>query len=129
MSVWRKLFVANEFNELQTIRRTSFEFSLFFIWFLIEICGFKKMATQEPAFRDDPTIPVNIFLHCYMILFLWFIVTSLQLVWNYAIYVYIIIFLLVVLLLFIHLYSKDSLKNQKNLYFSIYVQLQRYHSL
>lgn len=35
LSVWRTLFVANEFNELSVIRNVNLEWSLFFVGFFL----------------------------------------------------------------------------------------------
>jgi hypothetical protein len=37
VSVWRSYFVANEFNEIQTFRRISLTFQLFFVLFLLKV--------------------------------------------------------------------------------------------
>ncbi len=47
VSCWRKIFVVNEWNELQTIRKTNVTFQLLLALFLLEYIGLEKYSLGE----------------------------------------------------------------------------------
>ena len=59
VSIWRTYFVANEWNELQTHRRTSVAFTVTVSVFVLSVVGVGNWATVDPytsssSCRDDP---------------------------------------------------------------------------
>lgn len=57
ISIWRTLFVANEWNEIQTMRKISPEFQIFATLFFLKVVGFEHLTTTDPIsrFKVDPT--------------------------------------------------------------------------
>lgn len=49
VSIWRTYFVANEWNEIQTIRKTSPFFQLFCTLFFLNVLGFENVTTADPS--------------------------------------------------------------------------------
>lgn len=48
VSVWRTLLVANEFNELSTVRTVSVEWTLIILGFVLIGLGFQKRFIESP---------------------------------------------------------------------------------
>ncbi|KAM4600377.1 meckelin [Polymixia lowei] len=48
VSIWRTYFVANEWNEIQTIRKISPTFQVMAVLFLLEVVGFSNLALRDP---------------------------------------------------------------------------------
>ncbi|KAJ8004941.1 hypothetical protein DPEC_G00141510 [Dallia pectoralis] len=48
VSIWRTYFVANEWNEIQTIRKISPTFQVMAVLFLLEVVGFSSLALRDP---------------------------------------------------------------------------------
>ncbi|XP_077432684.1 meckelin-like [Vanacampus margaritifer] len=48
VSIWRTYFVANEWNKIQTIRKTRPTFQIMAVLFFLEVLGFSKFALKEP---------------------------------------------------------------------------------
>ncbi|CAF4828802.1 unnamed protein product [Rotaria sp. Silwood1] len=55
VSIWRTYFVANEFQEIQTFRRISVTFQLFFVLFLLKVINLENIATMEPGVNLFPS--------------------------------------------------------------------------
>ncbi|KAE8599242.1 hypothetical protein XENTR_v10017114 [Xenopus tropicalis] len=49
VSIWRSYFIANEWNEIQTVRKISPLFQVFAVLFFLEIAGFKYLALMDPS--------------------------------------------------------------------------------
>uniref|UniRef100_A0AAR2LF12 Transmembrane protein 67 n=1 Tax=Pygocentrus nattereri TaxID=42514 RepID=A0AAR2LF12_PYGNA len=47
VSIWRTYFVANEWNEIQTIRKISPTFQIMAILFFLEVVGFSSLALRD----------------------------------------------------------------------------------
>ena len=47
--MWRRYFVANEWNEIQTQRVTVPIFTIFTTIFFLEVVGFGNLATAQPG--------------------------------------------------------------------------------
>lgn len=63
VSVWRMLFVANEFNELQTERIVDLEWSLFILAFLMNGVSWENLAAETPNWTlQNPKTHVNVVL-------------------------------------------------------------------
>ncbi|KAM3614430.1 uncharacterized protein V6R79_014172 [Siganus canaliculatus] len=48
VSIWRTYFVANEWNEIQTIRKISPAFQIMAVLFFLEVLGFSNLALRDP---------------------------------------------------------------------------------
>ncbi|KAJ3597256.1 hypothetical protein NHX12_000784 [Muraenolepis orangiensis] len=46
--IWRTYFVANEWNEIQTIRKISPTFQVMAVLFFLEVVGFSNLALRDP---------------------------------------------------------------------------------
>lgn len=57
VSIWRTLFVGNEWNELQTLRKISPEIQISLVLFFLKVAGFEHLTTTDPVrrFSVDPT--------------------------------------------------------------------------
>ncbi|XP_057690557.1 meckelin isoform X1 [Corythoichthys intestinalis] len=48
ISIWRTYFVANEWNEIQTIRKINPTFQIMAVLFFLEVLGFSDLALRDP---------------------------------------------------------------------------------
>lgn len=48
VSIWRTYFVANEWNELQAVRKTNNIFQVVAVVFFLEVVGFVNVSTKQP---------------------------------------------------------------------------------
>jgi len=55
VSVWRTYFVANEWNEIQTVRKINPIFQYFVVVLFLSVSGFGNLATMEPRSYYDVT--------------------------------------------------------------------------
>ncbi|CAK8691418.1 unnamed protein product [Clavelina lepadiformis] len=55
VSIWRTYFIANEWNEIQTFRKISFNFQLFAVLLFLEVVGFKSLALENSSSALDQT--------------------------------------------------------------------------
>ncbi|CAE1293962.1 TMEM67 [Acanthosepion pharaonis] len=65
VSAWRTLFVANEWNEIQTIRRTHTSFQLMMVNYFLVVVGFENLSKNNPSLsltadETDLFIPQNL---------------------------------------------------------------------
>lgn len=86
VSVWRTILVANEWNELQTVRQTNIEFTLFALVFLLIGCKFEYLATPQPTASDLSSGPLNPYLRFANTSAWWLILSLVQFIWKWAIY-------------------------------------------
>uniref|UniRef100_A0A3B4B8P0 Uncharacterized protein n=1 Tax=Periophthalmus magnuspinnatus TaxID=409849 RepID=A0A3B4B8P0_9GOBI len=49
VSIWRTYFVANEWNEIQTIRKICPTFQVMAVLFFLEVVGFSNLALRDPS--------------------------------------------------------------------------------
>ncbi|XP_033646702.1 meckelin-like [Asterias rubens] len=63
VSIWRTYFVANEWNELQEMRRSNIFFQMAAMLFFLEVVGFKNLATTDP--RSDVYINPDVYYGGY----------------------------------------------------------------
>jgi len=80
VSVWRKIFVVNEWNELQMTRGISIELTLFLVIFLLEGMGLKNLATAQPNTADlsSNAGPIDPLLRFFVSSLVWIVVALLQ---------------------------------------------------
>lgn len=86
VSVWRTILVANEFAELQTQRRSSIYFTLFWLGFFLLGLDLQYNATNQPDLTDVDADRVNIILRFANSTFFWIILSLAQYIWKYFIY-------------------------------------------
>ncbi|XP_041455503.1 meckelin-like [Lytechinus variegatus] len=55
ISAWRSFFVANEWNELQEMRRSNPVFQIMAVLFFVEVVGLKNLTTTDPQSSVNPT--------------------------------------------------------------------------
>ena len=48
VSIWRTFFIANEWNEIQTMRKINLELQIFTVLFFLKVLGFEFLATTDP---------------------------------------------------------------------------------
>lgn len=53
VSIWRTYFVANEWNEIQTVRKINPIFQYFAAVFFLSVVGFGNVATMDPVNHFD----------------------------------------------------------------------------
>jgi meckelin len=71
VSIWRTLFMANEWNELQTIRLIHFEFTLMFLIALLRGAGWEYVATPQPNQKDLTVAETHDILRFWISATLW----------------------------------------------------------
>ncbi|KAL0599023.1 Meckelin [Plecturocebus cupreus] len=49
VSIWRTYFVANEWNEIQTVRKINSLFQVLIVLFFLEVVGFKNLALMDSS--------------------------------------------------------------------------------
>ncbi|XP_074056271.1 meckelin [Macrotis lagotis] len=49
VSIWRTYFVANEWNEIQTVRKINPHFQVLAVLFFLEVVGFKNLALMDSS--------------------------------------------------------------------------------
>uniref|UniRef100_A0A672SIY4 Transmembrane protein 67 n=1 Tax=Sinocyclocheilus grahami TaxID=75366 RepID=A0A672SIY4_SINGR len=55
VSIWRTYFVANEWNEIQTIRKINPTFQVIAVLFFLEVVGFSNLALRDPSSDLHPS--------------------------------------------------------------------------
>lgn len=48
VSIWRTYFVANEWNEIQAVRKINKTFQVWAVVFFLVVVGFENTATKDP---------------------------------------------------------------------------------
>ena len=85
VSVWRTILVANEWSELMTVRRTSIEFTLFWIAFFLFGLGLDNNATHQPDLNNTEDGTINIVLRFANTTWWWAILSLAQWLWKICI--------------------------------------------
>lgn len=87
ISVWRSILVANEWAEMQTMRKTDIKFTLFFLaLILIGSPNLQFAATTQPVLSDLTPGGTNIILRFTVSTFFWLLLSMGQYSWKYFIY-------------------------------------------
>ncbi|CAN0101821.1 unnamed protein product, partial [Phaeothamnion confervicola] len=84
-SVWRQLFVANEWNELQAARRTDRRFTLMWLTFLLLGLDLQYTATSQPDLADLDAGRLNPALRFASTTFWWLMLGLGQWLWRWAV--------------------------------------------
>uniref|UniRef100_A0A8C7XKK2 Transmembrane protein 67 n=1 Tax=Oryzias sinensis TaxID=183150 RepID=A0A8C7XKK2_9TELE len=85
VSIWRTYFVANEWNELQTVRKISPTFQIMAVLFFLEVLGFSNLALRDPwsTLERSPaayTPPYSLILRYGLAATLWICIGLLQVI-------------------------------------------------
>ncbi|KAK6490793.1 meckelin [Huso huso] len=91
VSIWRTYFVANEWNELQTVRKINPVFQIFAVLFFLEVVGFSNLALMDPSsnLSRDPQsyqAPWNLILRYGVATSMWLVIGFLQIIFFTVFY-------------------------------------------
>ncbi|XP_056378292.1 meckelin isoform X2 [Hyla sarda] len=91
VSIWRTYFIANEWNEIQTVRRINPLFQVLAVLFFLEIAGFENLALRDASSslsRDmqDYVAPWSCILRYGVATALWLAIGCLQILFFSGIY-------------------------------------------
>lgn len=86
VSVWRTILVANEWSEMQTMRKTDIRFTLFWMAFFLLGVNLEYSATQQPNLANKSVGDLNIVLRFANTTFWWLIISAGQYLWKFLIY-------------------------------------------
>ena len=82
ISVWRTVFACNEWSELQTLRRTSFEITMLVLILLLVGADLQYVATPQPHATNLTPGSVNPALRFANLVWWYFVVIAVQ--WLYV---------------------------------------------
>jgi len=86
VSVWRSILIANEWNEMQTKRKTDIRFTLFFMGLVLIGSNLQYDATQQPILSDKSEGDANIVLRFASSCWWWLLFSLGQVLWKHLIY-------------------------------------------
>ncbi|XP_041104732.1 meckelin-like isoform X2 [Polyodon spathula] len=91
VSIWRTYFVANEWNELQTLRKINPVFQIFAVLFFLEVVGFSNLALMDPSsdLSRDPQsyqAPWSLILRYGVATSVWLVIGFLQVIFFTVFY-------------------------------------------
>jgi meckelin len=85
-SIWRTILAANEWVEMQTMRKTNLNFTLIWVVFILGGMDLQYVATQQSNIDDLTPGTLNIVLRFANTTFWIGLCTFIQWFWNYLIY-------------------------------------------
>ncbi|XP_039733059.1 meckelin isoform X1 [Pteropus medius] len=91
VSIWRTYFVANEWNEIQTVRKINPLFQVLIVLFFLEVVGFKNLALMDSSSslsRNPPSYiaPYSRILRYAVSTALWLVIGIIQIVFFAVFY-------------------------------------------
>ncbi|XP_077023319.1 meckelin isoform X2 [Tamandua tetradactyla] len=91
ISIWRTYFVANEWNEIQTVRKINPLFQILTVLFFLEVVGFKNLALMDSSssLSRSPSsyiAPYSRILRYAVSTSLWLVIGSIQILFFAAFY-------------------------------------------
>ncbi|XP_051879525.1 meckelin [Pristis pectinata] len=91
VSIWRTYFVANEWNNIQTIRKINPIFQILAVVFLLEIVGFANLTTMDPYTKmgssaESSVTPSSRILRYGVAATIWLSVGLIQIIFCTSIY-------------------------------------------
>uniref|UniRef100_C9JRQ8 Transmembrane protein 67 n=1 Tax=Homo sapiens TaxID=9606 RepID=C9JRQ8_HUMAN len=91
VSIWRTYFVANEWNEIQTVRKINSLFQVLTVLFFLEVVGFKNLALMDSSSslsRNPPSYiaPYSCILRYAVSAALWLAIGIIQVVFFAVFY-------------------------------------------
>eukprot|EP00736_Rhodelphis_marinus_P002010 Rmarinus@m.25033 len=78
VSIWRTLFIANEWNEIQTLRYVNIELALFMLLFFLRGLNLEYLATRQPVASDLDEGETEDVLRFAVAMFFWLAVALAQ---------------------------------------------------
>jgi meckelin len=75
ISVWRTLFAANEWNELQTTRKTNVSATLLLLAFLLRGCSLEYLGVARPNISDLSKGEFNLIIRFWNTTFWWLLIS------------------------------------------------------
>ena len=85
VSVWRTIFMTNEWNEMQKERRYDIQFALLLLATILVAADFQYAATPTPNYKDLTPGPLNIVLRFFNTSFWFLLIANVQIMWKWAI--------------------------------------------
>ena len=85
-SVWRTILVANEYCEMQTMRKTDIRFTLFWLGLVLIGLNLQYSATQQTSLSDLTPNPQNIVLRFANTTFWWLLFSGIQWALKWGVY-------------------------------------------
>lgn len=86
VSVWRSIMVANEWSEMQTLRKTDIRFTLFWLAFILIGCKLEYNPTIQPSLDDLHENEINVVLRFANTTFFWLVFSAAQYLFKYLFY-------------------------------------------
>ena len=86
VSVWRTIFVANEWTEMTTMRKIDIRMNLILLAFILIGCDQQYAATQQPDVSDLSPGKTNVVLRFANTTFWWLLLSFCQWAWKFLIY-------------------------------------------
>lgn len=86
VSVWRTIFIANEWNELQTARKTNLELTLIVLIAILNGADFQYLATPQPNEGDLSPGVLNPVLRFGNVSFWFLLICFSQRLWKWAVH-------------------------------------------
>ncbi|XP_073085932.1 meckelin isoform X5 [Manis javanica] len=91
VSIWRTYFVANEWNEIQTVRKINPLFQVLTVLFFLEVVGFKNLALMDlsSSLSRSPAsyiAPYSLILRYAVSTVLWLVIGIIQIVFFAVFY-------------------------------------------
>ncbi|XP_036120104.1 meckelin [Molossus molossus] len=91
VSIWRTYFVANEWNEIQTVRKINPLFQVLTVLFLLEVVGFKNLALMDSSssLSRNPSsyiAPYSLILRYAVSAALWLVIGIIQIMFFAVFY-------------------------------------------
>nr|XP_004656991.2 meckelin isoform X1 [Jaculus jaculus] len=91
VSIWRTYFVANEWNEIQTVRKINPLFQILTVLFFLEVVGFKNLAVMDSSSSlsrnpSDYLPPYSRILRYAVCTTIWLVIGFVQIVFFAAFY-------------------------------------------
>ncbi|GBG28027.1 Meckelin [Hondaea fermentalgiana] len=85
ISVWRTIFMANEWNELQRVRKYDQNLAFLLLATILVAGDVQYAATPTPDFRDLTAGPLNMVLRFFNTSFWYILITTTQIIFKWAI--------------------------------------------
>ncbi|XP_078543168.1 meckelin [Lissotriton helveticus] len=91
VSIWRTYFIANEWNEIQTVRKINPLFQVLAVLFFLEVVGFANLALMEPSSSftkstQDYVAPSSRILRYGVSMALWLVIGFMQMGFFVVVY-------------------------------------------
>ncbi|XP_064409881.1 meckelin [Latimeria chalumnae] len=91
VSIWRTYFVANEWNEIQTVRKISPHFQIFAVLFFLKVVGFENLALKDPSSSlarnsEDYMPPMDPILRYGLATAIWLVIGFIQIIFFVVVY-------------------------------------------